>query len=95
MHDKDVRINKPAFLTLTEHFNRIVEDKAGNQPLPSGASNAELRQVQASLKDAADAPLVSFKGGEFTVREFVVKLLNMPSGLRPKVNMCFPEKGRM
>lgn len=85
---QEVKINPPVFYALAEQFSRIVQNKSSDQPVPIYLSNGELKTAEINLKDLADEVLVTFKGGQFTVEEFLRKLWDMPAGMRPQVNMA-------
>lgn len=88
LRDQEIKINPPVFRTLAEQFSEIVENKTSDQPFPIYISNSELQTTQTNLKDIADEVLVTFKGGQFTVEEFLRKLWDTPSAMRPQVNMA-------
>lgn len=85
---QEVKISPPIFYALAEQFSRIVHNKSTGQPFPIYLSNSELKTAQSNLKDIADEVLVTFKGGQFTVEEFLRKLWDVPAGMRPQVNMA-------
>lgn len=88
LKDQEVKINPPAFYALSEQFSRIVQNKSSDQPFPIYLSNSELNAAETSLKEMADEVLVTFKGGQFTVEEFLRKLWDTPAAMRPQVNMA-------
>jgi hypothetical protein len=88
MQDKNVRLNPEIFGLVLRHFSRIASSIEGTMPEPVQIPDRELRRVQSSLVDNLDQPVVFFAGESMTVGEFLQQLLNMPAGLRPKVNMA-------
>jgi len=88
LKDLNAEIKRETFFTLVDVFNQIVKNKTSSNPFPIYLSDAELRRSQVKLSDIKNEVLVSFNGGQLTVKSFLETLLNMPSGMRPQVNMA-------
>ena len=87
LKNEDIQINPKAFFPLAEQFSKIVQDKQTDTPLPVYLTNDEIQSTTISMKNLLDLELVHFGDQALTIKQFLEKLLNMPAGLRPQVNM--------
>ncbi len=88
LQGKKVTIHREAFIQLAKTFNQVVQHKQSDNSLPLYLDNNEITETGSTLKDFQDDLLISFTGGSMTIREFLEDLFNMPTGLRPQVNMA-------
>lgn len=88
LQGKKVTIHRDAFIQLAKTFNQVVQQKQSDNSLPLYLNNSEINDTRSTLKDFQDDLLISFTGGSMTIREFLEDLFNMPTGLRPQVNMA-------
>jgi len=88
LKNDEIFINPETFFPLSEHFSLYVSNKNSDDPFPIYLDNKEIKTAQASLKEISDKLLAKYKGGEFTVGEFLRRLFSMPRGMRPQVNMA-------
>jgi hypothetical protein len=88
LKNNEIYINPETFFPLAEHFSRYVSNKNSDKPFPIYIDNNEIKAVQLSLDEISDRVLAKYKDGEFTVAEFLMKLLSMPRGMRSQVNMA-------
>ncbi|MCK5076741.1 MAG: hypothetical protein KAR38_10205, partial [Calditrichia bacterium] len=87
MHNKNVKINPDTFSPLSEYFSRTIKNKNSSTPYPIYINDKELNMTLNGVKEILDKDIVSYDGGALTVKEFLSALKNMPSGMRPQVNM--------
>ncbi len=88
LRNKGVHINPPVFRALQEQFSRVMHNKTSDTPFPIYLNDQELDRARTQLEDLRDAVLVTFKGGEFTVGDFLRHLWYTPSSVRPQVNLA-------
>lgn len=88
LQGKKVTIHRDAFIQLAKTFNQVVQQKQSDNSLPLYLDNNEIKETRSTLKDFQDDLLITFTGGSMTIREFLENLFNMPTGLRPQVNMA-------
>jgi hypothetical protein len=88
LKNDEIFINPETFFPLSEHFSQYVSNKNSENPFPLYLDNKEIKTAQGNLEEISDQVLAKYKGGEFTVGEFLLKLLSMPRGIRPQVNMA-------
>ncbi|GAB4338181.1 MAG: hypothetical protein Kow0037_21970 [Calditrichia bacterium] len=90
MADKDLQLNPAIFYALAAEFNRIIQNKTTDTPVPVYLNEEEIRQANLDLEELRDKVLISHRDGEMTVGEFLKRLRQMPLHLRP--NLKQPEK---
>lgn len=88
MAGKSLHIQREPFFLLAKSFNQIIQDKQSNEPIAIHVNNKEIGETELAVSDILDEPLVLFSDGGISVREFLGMLMNMPTGLRPQVNMA-------
>jgi hypothetical protein len=88
LKDEEIKINPAAFQALAKQFSEIIQNKESENPFPVNISTGELNKAHLNLKDIQDEILVNFGEESLTVKEFLAKLLNLPSGMRPRVKFA-------
>lgn len=78
--DKYVKINAPILLELTK---RVISGTVKNKPEFSKSSIPSRINIKALVEDLLDKELVVFKNGSWTIREFLIRLENVPVKSRP------------
>lgn len=76
MNDKNVVVKGEVFTALANWLDHILEYQEGAEKLADGKKPGELGadSIKAVFESKLDEPLVTFKGGHFTLREMLNKL---------------------
>lgn len=88
MADKDLQLNPPVFFALSQEFSRIIKNKFSAEPIPIYVNDSELQEARDNLSSLLPQTLITFRGGQMTVAEFLRELSYMPPDFRPNLKMA-------
>ena len=87
MKGLDVRAKGPIFSLVVNSARQILRDRKSMLPNKNPPIfDIELTQIGGTLEDHRDDVFVTFKGGQWTLGEFLDRVEAMPPGYRPRLN---------
>jgi len=83
MKGLDVRVKAESFNLIVQQARQASRRGSGSLPLHNPLSDGEWAAVAQSLQQRGDQPLVLFRGGRWTIADFINRFQAMPPLYRP------------